>query len=248
MPKLPTFAGNFGNMFHDNLKYLRMNSKKAQSEIAQDLGISRSTWGDYENGKSEPIASVLKKIGSYFGVSLDDLLSTNLRLPLKMETPANLNNENIRVLAISVDKYQKENIEFVPYQAAAGYAQNYANTTYIENLPRFNLPKLAEGTHRAFEVVGNSMPPIDNGFIVIGKYVEHYQDLKQGKRYILALKDGIVFKRLAFESEKNRRLILISDNVSDYPPFTIRVEDILEAWEMVSFIGYDDYKKIGYSI
>ena len=35
----------------------------------------------------------------------------------------------------------------------------------------------------------------------------------------------------------------MSDNSIDYPPFTVELEDVLEAWEMVGFIGYDDYIK-----
>lgn len=232
-------------MLDRNLKYLRNKKRKSQEDMAQALELSRQTWADYENGKSEPTASFLKKIGVYFDVFVDDLLNVDLNAPLfQKRNIAKLRDEDIRVVAITVNEHQKENIEFVPYQAVAGYAQNYSNTEFIENLPHFKLPKLIEGTYRAFEINGNSMPPIDEGFIVIGKYVEHYRDLKQGKRYILALKqDGIVFKRVISEVKKNNKLILMSDNTVDYPPYTVELEDVLEAWEMVSFIGYDDYVK-----
>jgi transcriptional regulator with XRE-family HTH domain len=232
-------------MLDKNLKYLRNKKRKSQEEIAMELGLSRSTWADYENGKSEPTASFLKKVSLFFDVTLDDLLMIDLNAPLFQKRHiAKLKDEDIRIITITVDEHQKENIEFVPQKAVAGYAQNYSNVDYIKNLPHFHLPKLEEGTYRAFEIIGNSMPPIDEGFIAIGKYVEHYRDLKQGKRYVLALKnEGIVFKRVISEIKKNNKLILMSDNSIDYPPFTVELEDVLEAWEMVSFIGYDDYKK-----
>jgi transcriptional regulator with XRE-family HTH domain len=231
-------------MLAKNLKYLRIKSKKSQKEVAQDFGVSRQTWADYENGKSEPNASLLKTIGGYFEVSLDTLLNIDLNLPFQEKSIAKLSIDNIRILTISVDNHQKENIVFVPYQAIAGYAQQLSNIDYIKNLPYFNLPKLTEGTYKAFEIIGNSMPPIDEGFIVIGKYVEHHRELKNGKRYVLALKqEGIVFKRVISEATKNNKLILISDNYVDYPPFTVELEDILETWEMVRFIGYEDYEK-----
>lgn len=232
-------------MLDRNLKYLRNKKRKSQEVIAQEFEMSRSTWADYENGKSEPTASLLKKIGAFFDVFVDDLLNVDLNAPLfQKRNIAKLKDEDIRIVAITVDEHQKENIEFVPYQAVAGYTQNYSNTEFIENLPHFKLPKLSEGTYRAFEIKGNSMPPIDEGFVVVGRYVEHYRDLKQGRRYILALKqEGIVFKRVISEVKKNNKLILMSDNTVDYPPFTIELEDVLEAWEMVSFIGYDDYIK-----
>ena len=232
-------------MLDRNLKYLRNKKGKSQDDIAREFILSRQTWADYENGKSEPTASLLKKIGDFFEKSVDDLLSIDLNAPLfEKKNIAKLKDEDIRVLTITIDENQKENIEFVPYQAIAGYSLNYSDSEFIRNLPHFKLPKLSEGTFRAFEIKGNSMPPIDDGFIVIGKYIEHYRDLKQGKRYILVLKqDGIVFKRVISEVKKNNKLILISDNTVDYPPYTIELEDVLELWEMVSFIGYDDYLK-----
>ncbi len=245
MPKFLTFVRNFGKMLCRNLKYLRTKKRKSQKEMAQEFKVSRQTWADYENGKSEPTASFLKKTSLFFDITLDNLLMLDLNAPLfQKRNIAKLKDEDIRIITITVDEYQKENIEFVPHKAVAGYAQNYSNADYIKNLPHFHLPKLEEGTYRAFEVIGNSMPPIDEGFIVIGKYVEHYRDLKQGKRYVLALKtEGIVFKRVISEVKKNNKLILMSDNSIDYPPFTVELEEVLEAWEMVSFIGYDDYIK-----
>lgn len=232
-------------MLDRNLKYLRNKNRKSQEDMAQALELSRSTWADYENGNSEPVASVLKKMSIFFDVTLDDLLNVDLNAPLfQKRNIAKLRDDNIRIVAVTVDEHQKENIEFVSNQAVAGYAQNYSNSEFIKQLPHFKLPKLSEGTYRAFEIIGDSMPPIDEGFIVVGKYIEHFRDLKHGKRYVLALKqDGIVFKRVISEVSKNNKLILMSDNSVDYPPFTIELEDVLEAWEMVSFIGYDDYIK-----
>jgi len=82
------------------------------------------------------------------------------------------------------------------------------------------------------------MPPITEGSIVIGKYIEHHTEIENGKRYIFVLRDdGIVFKRVVNEVNQNKNLILVSDN-SEYLPYTVKITDVLEAWEMVSFIGY----------
>ena len=37
-----------------NLKHLRVQKKLSQSELAEKLGIARTTLGDYERGKTEP--------------------------------------------------------------------------------------------------------------------------------------------------------------------------------------------------
>jgi len=53
---------------------LRKEKEKTQKEVANALGISQSTYCDYENNNIEPTASILVKIADYFGVSSDYLL------------------------------------------------------------------------------------------------------------------------------------------------------------------------------
>lgn len=245
MTGIPTFVRNSVNLLQRNLKYLRKRKGNTQKETAQSIGITRSALADYENGKSEPKASVLMKLAVYFDVNVHDLLNTDIDTPLfrksKLEAKY-LQNQDFRVVAITVQENQKQNIEFVPVSAIAGYAQSFDNPEYIKDLPRFTLPKLFEGTYRAFEIEGNSMPPIDDNFIVIGQYLEHFSSLKNGKRYVFILKEnGIVFKRVINEVDINKRLVLVSDN-PEYQPYTIKISDVLEVWEMVAFIGYPTNK------
>lgn len=56
------------------IKELRKEKEKTQKEVANALGISQSTYCDYENNNIEPTASILLKIADYFGVSSDYLL------------------------------------------------------------------------------------------------------------------------------------------------------------------------------
>lgn len=241
MTKIPTFVRNSVKVLRRNLKYLRKQKGTTQKQTAEFVGITRSALADYENGKSEPKASVLMKLAAYFDINVHDLLHTDIDTPLFRKSVVelkNLQNRDLRVVAITVQDNQKQNIEFVPVSAVAGYAQSFDNPEYIKDLPRFTLPKLFEGTYRAFEIQGNSMPPIDENFVVIGQYVEHYSALKNGKRYIFILKEnGVVFKRVINEVSQNKKLILVSDN-PEYEPYSVNISDVLEAWEMVSFIGY----------
>lgn len=212
----------------------------SQEAIADTLNVGRSTWAGYEKGKSEPTVSVLKKISVFFEVSTDVILFQDIENPIRKEESIALKNDNLRVLAITINQDQRQNIELVPTKAIAGYAQNFSNISFIENLDRFSIPKLEEGTFRAFEIKGTSMQPINEGSIVIGKYIEHIRDLRNNRRYILILKEeGVVFKRVIKEIDVNNRLVLISDN-PEFLPFTVHLENILEAWEMIAFVGYGD--------
>lgn len=236
-------------MLRSNLKYLRTKNKISQEEMAILLGISRSTYSNYEKGKSEPPAGMLLKISNHFSVRTDDLLSSDLGVPLfhqKPEKADSILSDDIRILPITISGEGRQNVEFVQAKALAGYVAGIKDQGYISKLPRFRIPKLPEGSYRAFEIEGHSMPPIHDGYIVIGKFVEHARDIKNGGRYILILRDGdVVFKKVISELNKGKRFILASDN-SEFLPYSVLANDILEAWELAAFIGFPNKIDMNY--
>ncbi len=56
------------------LLLLRMRNNLKQTEVAERLGISISTYCRYEYGEREPVASVLIRIADFYGVSIDYLV------------------------------------------------------------------------------------------------------------------------------------------------------------------------------
>lgn len=104
----------------------------------------------------------------FFGISIDSLIRVDLRtlgeLKLRELEAGNdvyMRGGNLRVLAISVDKGNQENVEYVPIKAKAGYLSGYNDPEFIASLPRFSLPNLPrQGTYRIFPTVGDSMLPI----------------------------------------------------------------------------------------
>ncbi len=61
-----------------NLRYLRKQSSKTQSEIASLIKKGQTTVGNWENGISEPNLEELLIISNYFDISLDTLLKVDL--------------------------------------------------------------------------------------------------------------------------------------------------------------------------
>ncbi|WP_142247960.1 helix-turn-helix domain-containing protein [Alkalihalobacterium alkalinitrilicum] len=61
-------------MFGDRLAKLRTDKKLTQSDFASKLGIPRSTYSNYENGKRQPDFETLQKIADFFEVTTDYLL------------------------------------------------------------------------------------------------------------------------------------------------------------------------------
>ncbi|MCF8002536.1 MAG: helix-turn-helix domain-containing protein [Halanaerobiales bacterium] len=60
--------------FKNRLKELRKETKLKQSEVAEEMGLGRSTYANYEQGTRFPGKENLIAIADYFGVSIDYLL------------------------------------------------------------------------------------------------------------------------------------------------------------------------------
>ena len=230
------------DFIHTNIKFLRKQKAWTQEQLAAELDIKRSLIGSYEEGRAKPNYEVLAEIAKIFKHSIDNLITRDLRLtervPLFTEEQMDISGKNLRVLAITVDKADNENIEMVPVKAAAGYLNGYADPGFIKELNRFRLPFLPAGTYRAFEIKGDSMLPIQPGSVVIGEYVDNWKNIKDGLTYVVLSKhDGIVYKRLFNQVEENGTLILRSDNTA-YPAYPIKIEEVLEVWKAVLHIGH----------
>ena len=224
-------------MLGDNLKYLRRKRGVSQEVLAKVIGVSKTTLGDYERGRYEPGISTLISISNYFDVSIDDLLRNNLRV----DDFEILRNKDLRVLAITVDNDDVENIEFVDTKAEAGYIESFNDPEYIKDLSKFHLPNLPEGTFRGFEIRGDSMLPMEQGNVVICSYVEDYKYIKDNMTYVIVSTSGtLVYKRVRLLPNENR-LLLISDN-DIYAPYTLPLEEVAEIWEYYVYIGLTDPK------
>jgi transcriptional regulator with XRE-family HTH domain len=72
----------------DNLSYLRKKKGLLQSQMQQEIGFTRSTWSNYENGLAEPSVENLLRIAHFFDVSLDSLLGSDLSTTVATEKTA----------------------------------------------------------------------------------------------------------------------------------------------------------------
>lgn len=61
-------------LFKIRLKALRKENLKTQEDMSKALGISRSTYAEYERGKIVPSVGILESISKYFNVSTDYLM------------------------------------------------------------------------------------------------------------------------------------------------------------------------------
>ena len=61
-----------------NIAHLRKLKSVSQEHMADDLGITRSKLGSYEEGRANPPIPILIKLSDYFNLPIDILLKNDL--------------------------------------------------------------------------------------------------------------------------------------------------------------------------
>ena len=205
-----------------NLKFLRKQKGWTQQEFADKLGIKRSLLGAYEEERAEPRTEVLELVSDMFRVSIDDLL----RRDVGSQKESFL--EKRRQQKMANDRQQ---IEFVPVKAAAGYLAGYNDDEFIEELNTFTLPMMGAGSYRAFEIAGDSMLPTPSGSVIVCHKVDGWDDIRNNEAYIVVTnREGIVYKRVVKSNRSKSKVTLVSDN-PQYDPYPVNMEEVLEIWQ-----------------
>ena len=63
-----------GDKFNENLKFAREKRGYSQNDMAESIGVAKSTYSLYESGNREPNVQTIKKIADVLNVSADELL------------------------------------------------------------------------------------------------------------------------------------------------------------------------------
>lgn len=227
-----------------NLKLLRDRQKISQKELAERLGFGRSKYSAHENEitRNPPLEDLLE-VSDYYKLAVDTLIKIDLtkvgELKLRELEAGNdvyISGGRIRVLSISINADNKENVEYVPLKAKAGYLTGFNDPQYIAELPKFSLPHLPENkTYRIFPTEGDSMLPIPENCLVIAEYVSDWNLLK-GTKCIVIMKNeqSFLFKEVTLTGDKG--LLLLHSLNPIYSDTEIFVGDVLEIWKYHSHI------------
>lgn len=225
--------------FGSNIKFLRERKKISQETLAEKLGITRAKLAALESGQTKaPQPEDYINFSEYFKVSIDALLKVDLGKltefklrELEAGNDVYVSGSKIRVLAISTDKQNNENAEYVPIKAKAGYRSNYSDPEYIAALPKFQFPTLPRhGTFRTFPITGDSML-VPEGSEVTGEFIENWKAIKPDTPCIVILNDvdDFVFKLVTLQ--ENGCFLLKSLNTA-YEPYEVAADEVLELWRL----------------
>ncbi len=210
------------------------------TDFSKKIGVSWTAVNNYTKGRI-PDGRTLSAIKQKFDVNINWLLTGDGSMFIEKQHLQTTNAffEPLPIYAqlpkvIVADAEGNENVIMVPHYAQAGYLDGYGDTSFLEQLPTYRLPKLSNGTFRMFEVKGHSMTPtLHDGSIAVGEWCESFNDITDDSIYIVVTReDGIVIKRVLNRVEKYGNLFLKSDNRKEYPSYTVKPEDVLELWKL----------------
>ena len=175
----------------EQLKMLRLSHKLTQQEVANILGVDRTTYVKYETGKSEPTFETLVRLADYFDVSTDYLLGTS-------SAPSRPASSGVQIPVLGDVRAG------LPIEA-------------IENIidyEEISAELARSGEYFALRVVGDSMEPrIREGDVVI---VRKQPDLESGEVGIVLVNgDSATVKKVVKHADG---ISLIAYNAAVYPP------------------------------
>lgn len=122
----------------------------------------------------------------------------------------------------------------VKTNAIKDYLANCQKVEYLRSLPTISLPFITSERSRAFEM-GNDFP-LQNS-IVVGNGISDWSEVLDGKFYVLlTVQQGIIYRR-AYNQVKIKGALLLSSDKPTIPSFEISIKDVVEIWEVNSFIS-----------
>ena len=135
------------------------------------------------------------------------------------------------------ENLSKSSAKLTPFVKISGvkeYLANCQKVDYLRSLPTISLPYITSDRSRAFEA-GNDFPMQNS--IIVGSDISDWSDVNDGKFYILVtLQQGVIYRRVYNQVKIKGALLLSSDNPS-ISSFEISIKDVVEIWEVNSFIS-----------
>lgn len=222
------------------IKKIRLSMNKTQFEFAEMFGVSPRTVQNWESGNRKitpSTAMLVKKVYKEYEIRNKN---TNLDREQSSSNSSNglLLDNNSNII----------HVPLVHQYAYAGYIGGFADSEYIEDLPK--IPFIVDhanykGNYLAFEVRGDSM---DNntsesysfGDKVLGRKIEQHHwnnklHINQWDFIIVHQTDGILIKRIIDHNLESGEITLHSLNEM-YEDFTINLSEVVQIFNIVQHL------------
>lgn len=203
---------------------------KSSRQFAISLDYLPQSLSEILKGRRDVTIELLRKAIEVYKVNPVYIMTGNG--PMFMTEEA---HQNFRVLTAITNPEDEELIVHVPLPAQAVYAAELGDPSFVQDLPSFSLPdyKYRVGTHRSFDVPGDSMEPtLFEGDKVICSFLEPSlweTGIKDNFAYVIVTRSDVVVKRINNYLQESKEIELVSDN-NFYERYRVPMKDLKELW------------------
>jgi len=215
------------SFFGKNIKKIRGIRNLSQQAFAELFDLKRATLGAYEEQRSEPRIETIIKIANYFSIPIDDLLTTELTVNALLKFKGDFTTDTTEIA-----KGAFPEIRCVTAKLTNDYPFSCTESTFINALPRLQLPLDPVDDQRAFEVQNLEMTSNDRGFypndIVIGEKVPvgEFDQVAKGAYCVVITSNAVIFRRW-HASQNEVSLRADHQHIAD---LVLQVSEIKELW------------------
>lgn len=203
---------------------------RSSRQFAQAVDYLPQSLSEILKGRRDVTVELLRRVTEVYKINPTYLLMGSGPMFL-----TEADHQNYRVLTTVTNPSQEELIVHVPLPAQAVYGIELGDPSFIQDLPTFSLPdyKYKVGTHRGFDVPGNSMEPtLFEGDKVVCSFLEPTlweTGLKDHYAYVIVTRSDVAVKRVVNHLKTGKYLELISDNTF-YETYRVPLSDLREVW------------------
>lgn len=227
-----------------NIRKIRTVKGLSQTAFAELFDIKRANIGAYEEGRAEPKLDLLLKIANYFSISIETILTKEVTVNELTHFPQ-MDGETI-VLQDKKENPIYKNHFYVSSKYFPNYIQEVITSEFRkETVEIVMLPKMISNASHLFEInMANYISHIiGNTSLLLAVNSATLEKVANDTTYLLVLKKGLFVGKVEISKDK----FIICDHFSG-EKFPNKAKDILEVWEIETFITKQFSSSINSSI
>lgn len=126
-------------------------------------------------------------------------------------------------------------VTYVPTSRQSEYILKCQQPDYHKTLETFAVPKLPDGTYRAFEIGNDFITP---GSLLIGVFVRNWYELADGTQHLVVLRKGSIVFRNVYNQLTSKGILILGSDMPHVPTQEVSLQEIVEIWEVKAYLSY----------
>jgi hypothetical protein len=199
----------------------------SDKDFGKSIDLSPANYSDIKANRRSVTTEILSN--TYFKYGINPLYVINGVLP-------RFKDEN------NPENKFKQNIMYVPTEAAAGYFAGFSDDRPVTDFMKFSLPGFNGPEYFAFVAKGESMySTLSSGDMVVTTKVEKPDYIRDNEMYVILTTEGLNVKRLTRAKQKGE-FLFVSDN-KFYKAYSVPGKNIRKVFLVEGVISQNTFPR-----